>query len=224
MKRKGFIATSLIYSFFLVFCTVLISYIGISTHNKNLIQKEDSLIRNDLNNKRLSSASIGSFVNINIYNDVVNINGVRWLVYRIDNSNNKAYLVSDAPVLSYDTAAESYNISNTIAKVNSALAGFSSYCFSERIRSMNRTDLTYINSVTDSEVKSRLADIANDYLIIDGSSSYRYVYSSNVFQSYNNANSVINVRGIVVLPAVMPISGGDGTIINPYILPVDTCE
>ena len=49
MNKKGFIATSLIYSFFLVFCATLASYVAINIHNKMLLNRVTDQIREDLN-------------------------------------------------------------------------------------------------------------------------------------------------------------------------------
>ena len=67
MNKKGFIATSLIYSFFLVFCATLASYVAINIHNKMLLNKVTDQIREDLNStKYVTDMPVGSYVKFNV--------------------------------------------------------------------------------------------------------------------------------------------------------------
>ena len=67
MNKKGFIATSLIYSFFLVFCATLASYVAINIHNKMLLNRVTDQIREDLNStKYVTDMPVGSYVKFNV--------------------------------------------------------------------------------------------------------------------------------------------------------------
>ena len=65
MKKNGFIATSILYSIFLVFLTLFIALILTYLHNQLLLQKINEEARNNLlkiNNTKISDLNIGDYV------------------------------------------------------------------------------------------------------------------------------------------------------------------
>lgn len=98
MKKNGFIATSVIYSFFIVFITLFIGLIVTFIHNRLLISKVNEEAKNNLskiNEMRFDDFKIGDYVkfsNKEIENDEVcstnllNENAV-WNLAYIDNSD-----------------------------------------------------------------------------------------------------------------------------------------
>lgn len=65
MKKNGFIATSVLYSIFLVFLTLFLALILTYLHNQILLQKINEEARNNLlkiNNTKISDLNIGDFV------------------------------------------------------------------------------------------------------------------------------------------------------------------
>ena len=67
MNKKGFIATSILYSFFIVFCAMLLTYIGVLGHNSILVNKEKDLIDKELHSMiYLNDASIGTYFRLNV--------------------------------------------------------------------------------------------------------------------------------------------------------------
>ena len=62
MNKKGFIATSLLYSFFLLFCALILVFIGNMAQKSILLNKEIDQINEDLHSiKYLKDAKIGSY-------------------------------------------------------------------------------------------------------------------------------------------------------------------
>ena len=67
MNKKGFIATSILYSFFIVFCAMLLTYIGVLGHNSILVNKEKDLINEELHSMiYLSDAKDGDYFRLNV--------------------------------------------------------------------------------------------------------------------------------------------------------------
>ena len=66
MKKNGFIATSLLYSFFLIFCALLLTLVASYAHNRLLL---NNLINNtklelsDINNRSASKLKVGDYLN-----------------------------------------------------------------------------------------------------------------------------------------------------------------
>ena len=63
MKRNGFIATSILYSFFLVFITLFVSLVANYIHNQVLIRRQNEEARAKLaqiNNMDISQISVGN--------------------------------------------------------------------------------------------------------------------------------------------------------------------
>lgn len=87
MNKNGFIATSLIYSFFLIFCALLVCYVGIYMHNKLLLDNITTGIKAELESdtKDLKDAPIGSYVKLTlkVANDEKILNNIndpnRWI-------------------------------------------------------------------------------------------------------------------------------------------------
>jgi hypothetical protein len=106
MKKNGFIATSLIYSFFLFFCALLVGFVAMSVHNKTLVDKLDDDIKKELLDKKdISSLEIGNYVKANILSSY-DEKSVKWMVYKIDKDNNYVYLISDSYL--YQSAYDKY--------------------------------------------------------------------------------------------------------------------
>lgn len=105
MKKNGFIATSLIYSFFLFFCALLVGFVAMSVHNKTLVDKLDDDIKKELLDKKdISSLEIGNYVKVNIFSSY-DEKSIKWMVYKID--SNYVYLISDSYL--YQSVYDSYD-------------------------------------------------------------------------------------------------------------------
>lgn len=104
MKKNGFIATSLLYAFFLVFISLFIVLLLNFLHNRVLISKINENVRENLtgiNNRKISDMNIGDFVKWKNLNPTAKTNPMSengtWIVAKIDVEGNQKtyYLLSD---------------------------------------------------------------------------------------------------------------------------------
>lgn len=121
MKKNGFIATSLIYSFFLIFCALLLCYVGIYMHNKLLIDNISDEIKTDLSSKKtVFGIPIGSYVYLNMdtnYFPTIN-STIHWI--KISDSNtNPALFISDDIVYSATDLDSATDPDGLLSNVNS---------------------------------------------------------------------------------------------------------
>ena len=62
MNKKGFIATSLLYSFFLLFCAIILSFVGNLGHNTVLLNKAIDKINEDIHTtKYIYNVKVGDY-------------------------------------------------------------------------------------------------------------------------------------------------------------------
>lgn len=126
MKRNGFIATSILYSIFLVFLTLFLALILTYLHNQILLQKVNENAWENLmkiNNTKISDLKVGDYVqfmddpvigehsdpndpefDINQATESVLNQSAKWIVADIEESgNNKIYyFISDIDAAKYD--------------------------------------------------------------------------------------------------------------------------
>lgn len=226
MNKKGFIATSLIYSFFLIFCALLVGFISLSAHNKNLLNKSNDNIRNDLIGRVLSNASYGTYIKIDVNHPEYNLNNVNWILY--NTNNNESLLVSDSIVLSYDDS-----VTDSISKANNEINSFIGSCIND-IYILNYSDFNlFRNNINDKEILEKLVKVEPDYLVINNNMGYKYTYNGNIDLSLNdyknnvlNSNNLkifsngdrINIRLVIKVSSDKKLSGGTGSVFNPYNL------
>lgn len=239
MTKKGFIATSLIYSFFLVFCAVILSYIGISTHNKNLLNRANENIRKDIDEKTVSDLSIGAIVSLDVSTPFLDLNSLKWHVF--NNDGNSAELVSSSIVFS----------SADIEYIKYLTSTLYNDCVIDGARIFTKKDLftTVKNNVTDTRILRSIVNAENvagantDYLLIDNDTLFKYTYKepndsnasltnyietalseseSNSLPTYT-ANETKNVRIVIKLSGNSKVFSGSGTISNPYQIDENTC-
>ena len=101
MKKNGFIATSILYSFFLVFVTLFVALISAYLHNRILLSNMneaawDTLV--GINNTKISDLSVGDYISFDTdkAGSVINT-GAKWITaYITTNGDNKTYyFISD---------------------------------------------------------------------------------------------------------------------------------
>lgn len=101
MKRNGFIATSILYSFFLIFITLFVALIMNYLHNQVLVKRIDSDAWNflqEVNNLKVSDLELGDYVKFNNKAGANMLNGdAVWVVSYIETSgtNKHVYFMSD---------------------------------------------------------------------------------------------------------------------------------
>ena len=94
MNNKGFIATSLIYSFFLIFITLFLTIIADYLQNKVLLNTIEKGIKDDINSTiGIQDFEVGSFIGITVSCD--NVNGAElYVISKVDYNNNEIILYS----------------------------------------------------------------------------------------------------------------------------------
>lgn len=109
MNNKGFIATSLIYSFFLIFITLFLTIIADYLQNKVLLNTIEKGIKDDINSTiGIQDFEVGSFIGTTDSCDNVN-DAELYVISKVDYSNNKIILYSLDK-----TASEATSEANTI--------------------------------------------------------------------------------------------------------------
>ena len=221
--KKGFIATSLIYSFFLIFCAVLLGYVAISLHNKNLINKTGNDLIDEFSRKDVRSAPLGSYFKISLDHPVINVSDVKWISVihgnSVSNGTTGTYLISDSIVISNKertkSAADRFN------SINDLISGFDS-CYAKSINVAGPPIISSIinSSKIDESLKKTILNIGIDYVLGRNQGSVIYYDTENSSVKNNGVASDMdfNVRLIMIVPSGLSIMGGNGTSNNPYIL------
>lgn len=234
MNKKGFIATSLLYSFFLLFCALILVFIGNMAQKSILLNKEIDQINEDLHSiKYLKDAKIGSYFRLNVCVSSSYFNQADTLDYIIfDNGttdkNNMASLISK----NYSFKLNSLELINNILGYISVKQGVNTI----ESRSMTINDYNQkISKIDDEKVRKLLiySDFNSDsmYLLANDKNDYT---SSKVIeikenidkntipkmQDYNDYinNEKVFVRLVFDIHNETMIIGGDGTSTNPFIL------
>lgn len=227
MNKKGFIATSLLYSFFLLFCVLILLFIGNLGHESILMNKEVEKINEDLHSiKTLKDAEIGSYFRLNICisadkKDI--INSADTLDYVLFSKNYEALLVSKNYTYKLSNLEFLNDFLNSIYVMNGTSKIMS--------RSLNTSDFTLINNITDNNVKNSIIfsdfSIGTKYLLLNksnynSSNVYEITSSSSGNNRSINSNDLTNnntfIRIVYNLDIDTKIIGGDGIISSPYIL------
>lgn len=235
MNKKGFIATSLLYSFFLLFCALILVFIGNMAQKSLLLNKEIDQINEDLHSiKYLKNAKIGSYFRLNVCVSSSYFNQADTLDYIIfDNGttdkNNMASLISK----NYSFKLNSLELINNILGYISVKQGVNTI----ESRSMTINDFEQkISNIKDEKVRKLLiySDFNYDTMYLLATDKNNYT-NSKAIEIEENANkntvpdkidlidSYINdekvfVRLVFDIHNETMIIGGDGTSTNPFIL------
>lgn len=228
MNKNGFIATSLLYSFFLLFCVLILLFVGNLGHESILMNKEVDKINEDLHSiKSLKDAEIGSYFRLNvcISKEKENfINASDTLDYVLFNipenetenekalfvSKNYSYKLSNLELL--NDFLNSIYVQNDINKITS--------------RSLNINDFELIKTIEDNDIKNKIiySDFATGtkYLLLNKTNySTSKVYEiTGKDTGEEKAIDITNtyIRIVYEMDINTKIIGGDGIISSPYIL------
>lgn len=237
MNKKGFIATSLLYSFFLLFCALILVFIGNMAQKSLLLNKEIDQINEDLHSiKYLKNAKIGSYFRLNVCVSSSYFNQADTLDYIIfDNGttdkNNMASLISK----NYSFKLNSLELINNILGYISVKQGVNT------IESRSMTINDYEQKISklkdeDEKVKKLLiySDFNLDSMYLLATDKKNYTNSKVIkikedkdkntiheIQDLNNDdinNAKVFVRLVFDIHNETMIIGGDGTSTNPFIL------
>lgn len=235
MNKKGFIATSLLYSFFLLFCALILVFIGNMAQKSLLLNKEIDQINEDLHSiKYLKNAKIGSYFRLNVCVSSSYFNQADTLDYIIfDNGttdkNNMASLISK----NYSFKLNSLELINNILGYISVKQGVNTI----ESRSMTINDYEQkISKIEDEKVKKLLiySDFNSDSMYLLATDKKNYTNSKVIkikedndkntiheIQDLNNDdinNEKVFVRLVFDIHNETMIIGGDGTSTKPFIL------
>ena len=235
MNKKGFIATSLLYSFFLLFCALILVFIGNMAQKSLLLNKEIDQINEDLHSiKYLKNAKIGSYFRLNVCVSSSYFNQADTLDYIIfDNGttdkNNMASLISK----NYSFKLNSLELINNILGYISVKQGVNTI----ESRSMTINDYEQkISKIEDEKARKLLiySDFNLDSMYLLATDKKNYTNSKVIkikedndkntiheIQDLNNDdinNEKVFVRLVFDIHNETMIIGGDGTSTNPFIL------
>jgi len=129
MNNKGFIATSLIYSFFLIFITLFLTIIADYLQNKVLLNTIENGIKDNINNtKSIEDFEVGDIINLSISGQPENGTGIygmpnssMWIIANIS-FDNKDTPDDESSIVLYNLKAEQtivngdYTVSATTIK------------------------------------------------------------------------------------------------------------
>lgn len=227
-KNSGFIATSLLYSFFLIFCAVLLGLVGNFLHNRTLHNNTIDSIKENLSNvgkRTLADVEVGSYINIPVFTNINNVStkNINWVVSSVN--SNDITLVSDNVVMMtsvnkditflQDEINRFYNMYTT----GSTSKNYITYFTKELITSFEKID--------DLLLKKSLLSNNSEYFYYDQSSNsfYLYQYSCDVnnlcsvkkrTKIAQNNSTKYGLRLVISVSKNTPISSGIGVINNPY--------
>lgn len=233
MKNNGFIATSLLYSFFLLFCALILSFAASIGHNTILLNKEIDKINEDIHsNKQIKDAEIGSYFRLNVcitndkkdfFNSSDTIDYILFnKEYVGDSSDTYGQFISKNYLYKLNSLELLNQILNSIYIQNKKAQIFS--------RSMTEADFNTINDLNDTNLKNKIltGDFISGSKYLLANNSDNYYSGSKVFDI--STNSIDNIKDSDIssdatfvrlafeFKITTIIIGGDGTLSNPYIL------
>lgn len=235
MNKKGFIATSLLYSFFLLFCALILVFIGNMAQKSLLLNKEIDQINEDLHSiKYLKDAKIGSYFRLNVCVSSSYFNQADTLDYIIfDNGTTDENKMASLISKNYSLKLNSLELINNILSYISVKQG------ENTIESKSMTINDYeqkISKIEDEKVRKLLiySDFNYDTMYLLATDKNNYTNSKVIeikenidknsipaIQDLNNddiSNEKVFVRLVFEIHNETMIIGGDGTSTNPFIL------
>ncbi len=229
-KKNGFIATSLLYSFFLVFCALIVGLIGTVLHNRRLLNNVTNNIKNDLSEidkRTLGKVEVGSYVTIPVFSSDIKITteNIKWIVASKDTNNKTVTLVSDSVVMmsnnymSYLTLQENLNHYFNLYTSGSSSMNYMTY--------LTKEDITSFERMTDLILKKALLSVDTEYFYYDKTTAQFYLYKytcdqkdvCSVNKNQKIATNDTKQYGLKIVMKVSdntPISVGSGVLNNPY--------
>lgn len=228
MKKNGFIATSLLYSFFLIFCALLLTLVASYAHNRlllNNIINNTKLELSDINNRSASKLKVGDYLKMSLFSNekYIYIKDKLWIVASIDDTNNTINLLSEASLF---TMYKNINIEIMKNEPNLfynlyTMGGEGNY---PHINFITKTQLLAIEALENGTIKDALLNYPNEFIYYDNLNLEFYVYNKYIESTCNKYNNplVVNENYPVRLSAIIdkntPISGGKGVYSDPYAL------
>lgn len=228
MKKNGFIATSLLYSFFLIFCALLLTLVASYAHNRlllnNIINNTKSEL-SDINNRTASKLKVGDYLKMSLFSNekYINVQDKLWIVASI-NSDNTINLLSVTSLFTM------YKDKDIEVMKNEPNLFYNLYTTGgdENYSHVNFITKTQLSEIEDLEIeaseKNALLNYPNEFIYYDNSSSEFYLYINcinlicNKYKNPLDDNESYPVRLSATIDKNTPISGGKGVYSDPYTL------
>lgn len=228
MKKNGFIATSLLYSFFLIFITAIVSLITVLLHNKVVLNKLTNTVKDDLtylNKKTIMNVSEGEYVEMPLFtkDGTTNLSNTLWIV--TGSTFDMVSLISAEPVYQTNKHNSVENMQNeldlyyNVFTIGHTVPGYHNIAY------LSKEELDRFESHFGSFHKT---------IILGDKNNYSYIYydnSGNKFKlrsycgascnPYNNNltnGTKYNMRMQVFISDKTPIRSGRGLIDDPFVL------
>ena len=207
-KKNGFISTSIIYSFFLIFVTLFLGLILNYTHNKLLINRINESALNDINkikNARIAYLNVGDYVLFELKDeDQDKINSHPYILANIYEDGTYEFLsTTDTFNSSYDSGNEYISIDkfNDLRDTYKSLYKYSDINTNMNINIVSMSSLKRVrDNITDNNILSDIYDTSTDYIVYNDLSSTSYqdnsyynfrkyaITSDNINDLFNNVN------------------------------------
>lgn len=226
MKKNGFIATSLIYSFFLVFCALVVSFVSANVSNKVLLRKEIEAIREDINSQKfLKDAQIGTYIRISLKNELItDFNQINYIIVKQDNTNSKTLVM---PVIDIINAYKpTYSITNLDFKnlVNKEISNpnESASCYDSQ-DDISPLDKEIKEAIQNSEYLKNLLILENNEILgylssqVDTNNISYYQLKAEAAEPQASDN-YYQLRPYVKIDSSKKILAGDGTKGSPFFV------
>ena len=204
-KKNGFISTSIIYSFFLIFVTLFLGLILNYTHNRLLINRLNESALNDINkirNARIAYLNVGDYVLFELTDEVQDkINSKAYILANIYEDGTYEFLsTTDTYNSSYNSGIEYLSIDkfNELRETYKSLYKYSTVNTNMNINLVSSSSLKRVrDNITDENILSDIFDTSTDYIVYNDLSSTSYQDNSYYnFRKYsmtsNNINDLFN--------------------------------
>lgn len=204
-KKNGFISTSIIYSFFLIFVTLFLGLILNYTHNRLLINRLNESALNDINkirNARISNLNVGDYVLFELTDEAQDkVNSKAYILANIYEDGTYEFLsTTDTYNSSYNSGMEYLSIDkfNELRDTYKSLYKYSTVNTNMNINLVSTSSLKRVrDNITDENILSDIFDTSTDYIVYNDLSSTSYQDNSYYnFRKYsitsNNINDLFN--------------------------------
>lgn len=238
MGKSGFIATSLLYSFFLLFCALILVFAINIGHNSILLNKEKDKINEDIHsNKRIMHAEVGSYFRLNVCVDkdksslFNSADTMDYILFQNDDNGlghfvakNLSYKLNSLELL--NEILNLVYVKNEQDKITSRSMSMKDYDIITGIENENIKNIILNSDFDDDSKNKEKGKNSVKYLLANNSKNY-YVDSKvyNVYEktigdvsSKDIIEDKIFVRLVFDINSLTKIIGGDGTLSNPYVL------
>ena len=204
-KKNGFISTSIIYSFFLIFVTLFLGLILNYTHNRILLNRVNEAAINDINkikNARISNLNVGDYVLFELKEEEQDkMNQTSYILANIYEDGTYEFLSTTTTFNSmYNSNSEFITIDkfNSLRDTYKNTIKYSDVNTNMNINIVPASSLKRVReNITDSNIISDIYDTSTDYIVyndIPATSSRENSYYN--FRKYsitsNNTSDIFN--------------------------------